>query len=378
VRLLISLELIFQIRLRFPLVGFGLVLISVVYAIVIFRFKILGPMPLARQVILEQIPIGMVVLDDQKRIYSLNRVAEHMLKVTHKNLKGRPIQDVLDAYPKSALPDNCDHHFEFKLEDGDKVIDYLLDILPLKDWRGLHVGQLLLLTDVTDQRQAQAQILEQGRVLATLQERDLLARELHDDLAQVLAFIHTQGQTVQRLISRGDLATADQYMQQLIEATRGGEVDLRESIYAMRMTLSEHGLIGTLQKQLDQFERSHAIHTELIGSEAFNEIVLAPMVEIQLLRILGEAFTNIRKHAQADQVRVEFDVINHSVCVTVKDNGLGFDPAESAVDREKHFGLQMMRERTAAIGGTIHMNSQPGSGTEIRLCVPGDGKTVLK
>lgn len=166
-------------------------------------------------------------------------------------------------------------------------------------------------------------------------------------------------------------------MERLIEGARGGEVDLRDSIQAMRQTLTDHGLIGTLEKHLDQFEQSHDIRTELVRSEAFDCLVLDSMVEVQVLRILQEALTNIRKHSGADQVVVKFDANEDGLCITIADNGRGFDVPENELDREKHFGLQMMRERAAAIGGTIRWTSQPAAGTKIRVCVPCDGNGVI-
>ena len=357
-------------RYNFPYTAVGVALMTLVYAVVLFRFRLLGPMTLARQAVIEQIPIGMLVLDHQLKINSLNPFAERMLGVSGRHAKNKAITDVFDAYPLESLDTEQDHQLDFKFAADGKVCDYQLDIIQLKDWRGNHVGQLLLLTDVTEERKSQAKILQQGRVVATLQERELLARELHDDLAQVLAFVDTQGQTIHRLLKRGEMEQADRYLARLVEAARGGEVDLRDSIRAMRETLTEHGLIGTFEKHLAQFEKSFGIRTELVRSDAFESRDLGPMVEVQVLRILQEALTNIRKHASADQVTVKFDALDHLVCVTIVDNGRGFDVPVGEIDREEHFGLQMMRERADAIGGKIHFYSQPGEGMTVKVCVP--------
>jgi two-component system, NarL family, sensor kinase len=133
-----------------------------------------------------------------------------------------------------------------------------------------------------------------------------------------------------------------------------------------------------LEQHLEQYEKSYGIRTELAKSDGFDNLVLDEMVEVQLLRILQEALANIRKHAGADQVSVKFDAIDHLLCVTVEDNGRGFDVPEGEIDREKHFGLQMMRERAAAIGGKIQFTSSRGIGTEIKVCVPYDGNVVMR
>ena len=94
------------------------------------------------------------------------------------------------------------------------------------------------------------------------------------------------------------------------------------------------------------------------------------MVEIQVLRILQEALMNISKHAQAENVTIEFDCIDSNLCINVKDDGVGFDVTEDLSSLGDHFGLQMMRERAEAIDGQIKLTTQLGQGTEIRVCVP--------
>ncbi len=98
------------------------------------------------------------------------------------------------------------------------------------------------------------------------------------------------------------------------------------------------------------------------------------MVEIQLLRILQEVLTNIRKHANATRVHIQFSIIDCSLCIAVQDNGQGFNIPDESIAPTRHFGLQMMLERAEAIGGTIHMSSQPGAGTHTKVCVPLNGK----
>jgi PAS domain-containing protein len=154
----------------------GIAFTSLMYAIVFFRFRFLGPIPLARQAVINQMPIGMLVLDHQLKIVSLNPVAEKMLQISSQKVKNNYIGDVLDAYPQNLMGESDIRQLEFYLETGMKERHFLLDILWLKDWRDDHVGQLLLLTDVTEQRAANARILEQGRVMATMQEREQIAR----------------------------------------------------------------------------------------------------------------------------------------------------------------------------------------------------------
>jgi signal transduction histidine kinase len=127
---------------------------------------------------------------------------------------------------------------------------YQVEASALNDWRGLEIGRLLLLHDVTEQKQAQAQTLEQQRALAILTERERLARELHDELGQVLAFISTQGHVIQTLLVRGDVSTASSYVARLSEAADEADIDMRESILSLRAPFHGQGLIPALQNYL--------------------------------------------------------------------------------------------------------------------------------
>lgn len=378
IRLLYYLDTIAHYQFRIPFTSLGLVLISLTYAIVLFRFRILDPIPLARRAVINQIGIGILVLDNQDKIHTLNPSAERILRLKSKTVRGNPVENFLPIY--SELKSTSDDELDFSIKLGEKNGDHVYHITTsaLNDWRGIQAGQLILLTDVTEQRKAQTKIIEQQRVLATLRERELLARELHDDLVQVISFIHTQAQTINRLLNKGEQELAQLYLSRLIEVSHNSELDMRESILGMRLSTVDDGLVNTLHKYLDQFENNHRIQTELSYPEDLDFKEIDAMIEIQLLRILQEVLTNIRKHANATRVHIKFSIIDAALCIAVQDDGQGFKIPEESIDPTRHFGLQMMMERAEAIGGTIHMSSQPGAGTQTKVCVPLNGKEVQR
>jgi len=92
----------------------------------------------------------------------------------------------------------------------------------------------------------------------------------------------------------------------------------------------------------------------------------APAAEIQLLRIIQEALTNIRKHSQASRAWVRFEADDgEQAVITVEDDGRGFDPSRVGQEGREHFGLQTMRERVESVGGTLHISTQPGQGVRV-------------
>jgi PAS domain S-box-containing protein len=347
-------------------------------AIALFGYRIFDPIPLAHRTVIEQMQAGMLVLDLEGRVVSLNPAAERILNAPAQYVKGNMLRELLPAYPEKHSSDSDETKTELGIGEGSGLRYYMLRVWPLNDFRGLTVGLLLMLTDVTEQKRVQAQILEQQRSLAMLQERELLSRELHDNLGQVFAFVNVQGQAIHRLLGRGDLSTADEYVRRLLEVAHEADVDIRESIIGLRATISEHGFLPTLTQYLARYEKNYSIQTQLEGAEPFTDEAFEPMVEVQLVRILQEALTNVRKHAHAHCVQIAFVMENDWALITVHDDGRGFDPGISSAGLEEHIGLRVMRERAEEVGGSLSLQSASGQGTELVVRVPMKGANHVR
>lgn len=350
----------------------GTPIASAMYAVAVFGFRMLDPLPAARSVAARQMREGMVVLDARGRVVSANPAAASLLSVPAEQACGRMLQELLPC-----LPELDDHSTtDVALAADPEARWYGVSVSPLHDFRGQLIGRLLLFLDVTDQRRAQAQRLEQQRALAVIRERDRLARELHDDLGQVLAFINAQGQTVRRLIARGQIAAADDHMARLIEVAGEAETDIRESILGLHVALPEQGLFPALATYLEQYEKRYGIRTELSRPSTLTDDAFEPAAEVQLLRIIQEALTNARKHARAHAVSITFTHQDHVALVTVQDDGCGFEPQDIVDAAPGHVGLRVMRERAEEIGGGLAVQSAVGQGTRIVVSVPRRGDQV--
>ena len=192
----------------------------------------------------------------------------------------------------------------------------------------------------------QAQAVARNRELAALNavivERERLSRELHDGLAQLVAY------TIVRLDTVADLLATQREAEALVELSRLRSVaddlyaDIRESIAALRTRLSERGLPATLQDYLAAFEERHDIPVDLRAGEL--AAGLSPLVGYQLLRIVQEALANVRKHARASNAWVAFARTRRGrLTITIGDDGCGFDPATAG--GRSSLGLTMLRER---------------------------------
>ena len=146
--------------------------------------------------------------------------------------------------------------------------------------------------------------------------------------------------------------------------------EIRQSIFGLRTMVSRGlGFIPTLTEYLHDFSQQTGIAVDLqIGDD--RAIRFSPDVEVQLVRIIQEALANIRKHAGGRHVVVRFDVEGNRYCVTVRDDGHGFEPGRVPKEGSRHFGLQAMRERAEGIGGTLEIDAAPGRGTKVMVRLP--------
>lgn len=358
------------LRTAFPLDTLSIGYLFVMYAIVLFAFHLFDPIPLARRTAIDQLKAGMLVLDSEERVVSMNPMAEKILNKPVRQARGRLISDLLPQYQTDTLADPGEAEVEVSIYSGQEYRHYTLSVSRLKDFRQMDIGRLLMLRDVTGQKQAQAQTLMQQQALAMLKERERLARELHDSLGQVFAFVNTQGQAISRLLGRGDIPTAQVHLDRLIEVSREADLDIRESILGLNMNLSVQGFFPTLKRYLDQYQKNTGIRTELVRPEPCKDYKFEPLTEAQLLRILQEALTNVRKHSNAKYVEITFICEWDVVRVSIKDDGQGFDPSLTSSETGEHVGLRVMRERAEEVGGSLELHSEPGQGTLVEVCIP--------
>jgi signal transduction histidine kinase len=196
-------------------------------------------------------------------------------------------------------------------------------------------------------------------------ERDRIARELHDSLAQVLGVIHLQLRSLEaRAKDEASLGIADE-LSALAETADEAYSDVREAILGLRETVREDdGLEGSLREYLRKYSRQTGIVATLT-CEGDTRRALTPRSEVQLLRVVQEALTNTRKHSRAHRVAVRIDCLGHGTTLTVEDDGVGFDPSTVVSSMEGGFGMKSMRERVEQIGGSIDVHTAPNEGTTI-------------
>lgn len=226
------------------------------------------------------------------------------------------------------------------------------------------------MADRLESHAREQELVSELRQEAVLEERDRIARELHDGLAQVLGYVNTKAMAVRLMLHRGQVAAAERNLRQLEEAARGLFTDVREAILGLRATAhAGAGLTASLRDFTEQFSRLSSLPVELVAEAQVEALILPADTELQLLRIVQEALANVRKHASARRAAVLLSKEDGVLDLTVCDDGVGFEPQRPRGDGRPHFGLTTMRERAEAIGAAFSVLSQCGEGTIVHVCV---------
>ncbi|HEV8353011.1 MAG TPA: HAMP domain-containing protein [bacterium] len=260
-----------------------------------------------------------------------------------------------------------------RIAEGD--LEYRIDVR-----RGDEIGSLARSFETMRQQlrrslDENAQLQERLQSVAVVEERERIAREMHDSVGQVLGYVNTKAQAVTALLETGRVAEAQTQLTQLELAARGVYRDLREAILGLRATTGSGGqLVPVVTEYADRFAALSGVdvRVEVDGDPA--RYAFSATAELHLLRIIQEALTNIRKHAGARSALVHLSTDGGAALVTIADDGVGFPFTDRSTGHRFGFGLQTMRERAEAVGGTLTISSRAGGGTEVQVRLGPEGR----
>lgn len=229
--------------------------------------------------------------------------------------------------------------------------------------------QLTLLTTVAGQV---ALVVQNTKLMAELEyqtmvaERTRLAREIHDGLAQTLGFLKLQTAQLKNYASQGDMEPLLKGLNVCYSALVEAYEDARQTIDGLRILPSDDGLARWLEQTAEEFQENTGLNVYVEGVEDKSD--LAPEVQAQMIRIVQEALSNTRKHAEAQQVWVSCRTISGEFVLEIRDDGRGFS-SEDVPGPSRH-GMRGMRERAELIGAEFQVISRPQEGTIVRLRLP--------
>ena len=211
------------------------------------------------------------------------------------------------------------------------------------------------------------QLLVQAREAGVLDERRRIAREIHDTLAQGLTGIVTQLQAAEHAVSGtpGDPTGWRRHVDAATRLARESLTEARRSVDALRPEPLECGpLSEALADAAQRWSALNGIPAQVTTTGTARPI--DPEAEFALLRAAQEALANVARHAHASRVGLTISYMENEIALDVRDDGVGYDPAVAGTG----FGLVAMRQRIAALSGTLQVESEPGGGTAISACVP--------
>ncbi|MGI6375412.1 MAG: histidine kinase N-terminal 7TM domain-containing protein [Anaerolineae bacterium] len=369
---------VLEIRLPAPVLRPSLMILSIdftfaMYAIAFLHYRLLDVVPVARESVVERMPDAVVILDASNRVADLNLAAQQLLGLRREGALGRQAAEALAAAPDLAALTDCHAYAEVEVSvtTAGATRWYRVNTSPILDGRGFHLGCLMVMHETTELRLAQERVLQQEHATATLQERERVARELHDSIGQVLGYVSMQVEATRKLLEDGKVAAGDAQLARLANVARDAHADLRGFILELRAAPSgDRPFVSALERYLDGFGQNYNLRTELVVTGGLKADALGPRAQGQLFRIVQEALTNARKHGGARSVQVHFETTDEWARVIVEDDGSGFDPAGLTRVDGRRFGLQFMRERAGELGGQLEIDAAPGRGTRIVVEVP--------
>jgi len=372
----------------------------------VMHYRLFDLAPIAYSLVFEKIPFGVIVLDDRGRIADINPAAQSDFGVTHKQVIGEslerlsdenqaPLQTLLDE----SLPENRELSLVLSGQERIFVVDQASFKYQFARRGKDRSGRIILLRDNTSRRDLLRRQIEQQRKNDILQERERLSNDLHDGLGQIMGYTSLQLEAALISLGSGQTGMAQATLARLVEVTRAAQTDLRAFILGMRqgdeavfftadeqhsaaLESPDRSLGAVLTNYCEQFSAHFGLPVRLSLPAAISRLTLDPDRENHLLRILKEALTNIRTHAQATQARVTLFLDPEAIELIVEDDGLGFNPSlqmqsppalsvESPPGAQTgHFGLQIMRARAIEMGGSLEIRSAPGQGATLILRVP--------
>ncbi|MFQ6000124.1 MAG: GAF domain-containing protein [Anaerolineae bacterium] len=215
-----------------------------------------------------------------------------------------------------------------------------------------------------------ARLYQEVQEVAILEERERLAREMHDGLAQTLGYLRLRLQIAGQQISSGQVEEGRLALAEIERTAEEAYADAREAIADLKMVISKGAdFVSALEEYVEEFGLQNRMEARFVSGLG-EEIRPTTPQAVQLIRIVQEALSNVRKHAQATTVWVKLAKEGNSILLAIEDNGQGFDTHQVKRHKDRHYGLDIMRERAESLKGRIEIYSAPGEGTNLVVKIP--------
>lgn len=338
----------------------------------VFRLKLFDLVPVARATVVETMEAGVLVLDLQDRIIDINPTFQKMLGSPPSRAIGQDIEAVCFIPDLlAACLDQKTTELELSIESGEPIRYYQFLFSPLTDKHDRLIGRLVMSYDITEKRKAQQYHLQQQARLLVIEEQERIARDLHDNLGQLLAFISMQAQGVRQEFINAGVEIASHNLDKLVGLSQTAHDEVREYIQnARKLVLIEKDFMTALNNEISTFKKFCDIDITTDVSQQFTGQYLPPHTKVNIINIIKESLNNVVKHAGAQKVTVSINNEQDIVRISIEDDGQGFDISENSDSSQEKYGLRIMKERAEEIGANIDIQSDKEIGTCITFRVP--------
>jgi PAS domain S-box-containing protein len=348
---------------HYNLATLSLAVSAVLMGWVLLRYRFLDLMPVARDLVVETMRDLMLVLDDKGCLVDLNQSARQILFQGNRQVVGTGISELLpehQAVIAQALREDGSS-VELEIRQANDVRFYKMGVSPITHPTRGKQGSLLLLHDITTRKQTEQAYYEQGQRIAILEERQRLARELHDSVNQTLFAARVLAELLPKAIQKKP-DKAIEYAANIRQHINGTVAEMRLVLLELYPDALEQSDLGTIIRQLcDAHQGATGAQVDFSSTP---RIYLDKEVQIAFYRIAQEALHNINKHAQATKVDVSLSCSNQEIQLSIRDNGAGFDMGNTPPD---HFGLGNMRQRASDVGAALSIDSKLNEGTVVTV-----------
>ncbi|MCK6628350.1 MAG: PAS domain S-box protein [Anaerolineae bacterium] len=356
--------------------------------------------------LLELLPVGAWLTDAQGSVVLDNPASQRIWGVRHAGQEhygqykgwwvdtGQPLksEDWSLARALATGESFLNELIDIETFDGQRKT-ILTSTVPIKTANGQVVGAVVVNEDVTHLRQIE-QALRQSEeryrlaaeaeraarleaeaaqqslaFIAEMRERNRLAQELHDNVAQALGYLNLKMTVVRDLLAYNRLDEVDANLRELKQIINETYADIRGEIFNLRTDpVSTVNFLETLRQYLDKYKRFYHLEVELVFETDETHFNFPSEISIAFIRVIQEALMNVRKHAQVNHAVIRLGQKARNLYIRVEDQGRGFETRLAG--RSTSYGVNIMRERIEAVGGRLQIESVPGQGTRVTLLYP--------
>ena len=332
--------------------------------------------------LVDNIAIGVALISPDMEILTLNKqmkkwyphIDPNKKPICYRYFNDPPGEAVCSYCPTvKTLRDGEVHESITVTPAGNETRHYRIISSPIIDSEGQVTAAIEMVEDISERMLADSQIrdLSQQLLKAHEDERQMIARELHDSVAQDLSTLKIVFKTLfdER---RGELAQTKENASKLFAILDRTIFSVRNLSYDLRPPgLADLGLLRTLSTYCEEFAQENALKVDF-HSAGLKKMTLGSLVEINVYRLVQEGLNNIRKHAQARRVKVTLVGVSPNIILRIEDDGKGFDvrARERSINGEKRLGLRSMKERVNLLQGHMTIDSHPGKGAKISIKFP--------